>query len=438
MAELLIQNYLNEGKAYYLDRAARGIRENRTGHFTVTVTDKNGVPLTGREIRLAHQVHDFDFGCNFFMYQQYETGEENRRYEEKWAKLFNTAVVPFYWEGTEPEEGYLRYAADAPNDVYRRPPAGAVVGWAKANGKRLKGHPLFWHEFIARWLPEDWETLYPLIEKRFAEISSLFGGDVPVFDCVNEPARVWNVHREHPDDGWKHLLPPDDYVKTVFDLGKRYFPHNKLILNEAVGAAIAEFHGRYSAYYLNIKDLLSRGTPIDFIGFQCHTDNSPSCRNVYDATRLYEIFDTYADFGLPMVLSEISVPSVFGGVKNEEFQAEAAEMLYSVCFSHKHMNGIFWWNLPDDGVLCTKRTAPGENLPSTGLIDGDYNEKAAYRTLDRLINHEWRTDVTLVTDRDGRVTFDGFNGTYGALCAGGEATVHLSGETGENTATVIL
>lgn len=67
--------------------------------------------------------------------------------------------------------------------------------------------------------------------------------------------------------------------------------------------------------------------------------------------------------------------------------------------------------MPDDGVLTTKRVAFDENLPSTGLIDGDYNEKAAYKTLNKLINTEWTTELT-VPAVDGLAAFRGFFGEY--------------------------
>lgn len=431
-----IAQYYREGLAYFQARADRDIAQIRTGDFTVTVTDAAGQPLAGRPVHLQHETHDFDFGANLFMLEQYEQPEQNARYAQAWRRLFNTGVVSLYWEGTEPQQGVLRYAADTANDVYRRPPADRVVEWCRQNGVRAKGHPLFWHEFLPQWLPEDWPTLYPLIEKRFREIAGRYAGCIPVFDCVNEPARVWDVHREHQhrQDNWKHLVPPRDYVKTIFDLARRYFPQNALVLNEAVGAAFAEYHGRYSAYYLNIRDLLSRGTPIDRIGLQCHTYDSAAFHNVYDAERLYDVLDTYAEFGKPLVLSEVSIPSE----PDEEFQAEAAVYLYKVCFSHRNVDGIFWWNLTDDGVLTTRRRALGENLPSTGLIDGDYREKPAYRALDRLINREWRTTVDAQTDAAGCVHFHGYNGSYAMEIDGRRSRLHLSGETGETQQTVVV
>jgi len=146
---------------------------------------------------------------------------------------------------------------------------------------------------------------------------------------------------------------------------------------------------------------------------QCHVGNNPAFRNVLDASRLYEIFDTYAKFGKPLVLSEIGMPSKVNGEDCEELQAQIAEMLYKVCFSHKAMSGIFWWNLTDDGVIATKkRVALGENLPSTGLIDGYYNEKPAYKVIEKLINKDWRTIKEAKTNDDGKLKFCGFTGEY--------------------------
>ena len=55
--------------------------------------------------------------------------------------------------------------------------------------------------------------------------------------------------------------------------------------------------------------------------------------------------------------------------------------------------------------------APGE--PSfSGLYDKDMNPKPAYVALDRLINHEWKTRLTLKADAGKPVAFRGFKGRY--------------------------
>lgn len=403
MSEIL--KNLETGREYYLERADSDIEKYRKGNFTVTVSN-DGIPLDNVKISYKLKKIDFDFGCNIFMLDQYENNEMQETYLRKWKNLFNTAVVPLYWEGTEPESGKLRYTKDSKIDIYRRPVAQRVVEYCKENGIALKGHPLFWHEFIPKWLPENWDELLVLIEKRFKEISELFGNEIPVFDCVNEPGRIWDMTHEHRSDGYKMITPPDGYLEQIFALGKKYFPNNELILNEATGTAICEYKGIYGAYYQLIDRLLKENLKIDRIGLQCHINDSDHFKNLYNAERLYGILDGYSKFGKPLVLSEIGL-----SCDDEEIQAKATEQLYKVCFSVPQMSGIFWWNLDDNGILTQKnREAVGENLPYAGLCRNG-REKLAYKVLDQLINHEWKT-VGKGETQNGKLNFRGFYGSY--------------------------
>ena len=90
------------------------------------------------------------------------------------------------------------------------------------------------------------------------------------------------------------------------------------------------------------------------------------------------------------------------------------------------MMGITWWNVVDD---CG---APGEPSVS-GLFTRDMEPKPSYHALDRLINREWKTRLTLKAGADGSVTFRGFKGKYRltwADAAGNakHADVHLDGK----------
>ncbi len=143
-----IDQMMKPGLAETEQRAAQDIERNRKGSLSLTVR-RNGQPV---EARVTYELikHDFDFGANIFMLDQYDDAGQEQQYRQNWTNLFNTAVVPLYWEGTEPSQGYLRYGKDAPNDVYRRPPADNVVAYCQAHDIGMKGHPLFWHEFIPR------------------------------------------------------------------------------------------------------------------------------------------------------------------------------------------------------------------------------------------------------------------------------------------------
>ena len=407
-----VYQYIKDGEDAFCARADMGIEQNRKGNFKLIITDKDEKPLKNAKVCLKLSRIDFNFGANIFMLGEYDSEEKNRLYEEKFCKIFNSAAAPLYWEGTEPKKGYLRYAANTKRDCYRRPPMDFVRDFCKKYGLHMKGHPLFWHEFVPQWLPDDFEKLKPFIVKRFEQIAESYKDDFECFDVVNEPSRIYDVYiRDRYNPNAKYILCGDDYLIWTFDLANRLFPAQKLILNDTVGAAFEEYRGKYSGFYLNIKDLLNRGARIDEIGMQCHLgENGPE--KVYNSEILYDVLDTYSSFGKTINISEISIPSEFGGEVDEELQALAAERLYKACFSHPSVTGITWWNLPDDGVLTMKRIANNENIPSTGLIDRNYKEKLAYKVLDNLINNKWSTNVCTATDENGIASFRGFYGVY--------------------------
>lgn len=400
-----VEQFLQRNEEYGKTRAAAETEKNRRGDFSLQVK-VNGQPVTAGSVSYRLKRIDFDFGCNIFMLNQHETSEMEQTWRAQWLDLFNTAVIPFYWEGTEPARGQLRYDADVPNDVYRRPPVDMTVRFCRAHGLRMKGHPLYWQEFVPEWLPEDWESLFPLIEKRFAEISQRYADQIPVFDVVNEPSRLWDQQYERKLSGRKYIFPPPDYLQQIFSLAERYFPRNTLILNETAIASFCDCRGVYSGFYQLADTLLRQGLRIDCLGLQCHASENPAYQNIYDADRLYGVLDTYAGLGVPLVLSEIGL-----GLNSEELQARAAEQLYRVCFSHPAMNGIFWWNLDDTGIhVDRRRNADGENLPTSGLVRAGV-PKQAYKVLRRLIREEW-TSTGSADIREGSASFRGYYGTY--------------------------
>lgn len=420
MTENKVYRYIKDGEGAFSARADRDIERNRKGNFELVISDAAGNPVKNARITAHMTKIDFNFGANIFMLGEYGTAEKNRLYEEKFCKLFNSATVPLYWEGTEPRRGCLRYDSSAKRDCYRRPPADAVRDFCREHNLRMKGHPLFWHEFIPHWLPDSFNELKPLLVKRFEDISQRYAGDFERFDVVNEPSRIYDVYmRDRRNPNTKCIVPDDGYIPWIFGLADRCFPTNTLILNDTVGASFGEFRGKYSGYYLNIARLLDRGVRIDEMGMQCHLSENGT-KNVYNSEILYDVLDTYASLGKPINISEISIPSEFDGRVDEQLQALAAERLYKACFSHDSVTGITWWNLPDDGVLTAKRVAANENIPSTALLDIDYKEKLAYKVLDRLINHEWTTDVTVRTNEFGIASFSGFYGNYDITVADGK------------------
>ena len=169
-------------------RIRTGTEMYRKGFGEIRLTGPDGKPVPRAKIRLKQKTHEFLFGCNAFMLNQFPEAEQNRKYEEVFASLFNEAVVPFYWSDLEPEEGELRFKTGS-RPVYRRPPTDEVVEFCSRNGILPKGHPLCWHCFKPAWLPNNPAQVMRKLDRRMAQIEAGIQS-TPVIQVVVDAANV--------------------------------------------------------------------------------------------------------------------------------------------------------------------------------------------------------------------------------------------------------
>lgn len=388
-------------------RIADDTERYRKSDFTVKLTDRTGKPVAARA-KITQKKHDFKFGCNIFMLDQFPDEAHNRIYREKFPELFNYAVVPFYWSDYEVEEGKPRVGLDAPN-VYRRPAPELVLQYAAENGIDSKGHCLMWQQFMPEWLSEDKEQNMRFLERRITQIAGEYGARIRDFDVVNETLA------RKPQREYEKKIPYDCTNRT-FAYTDGVMPDNRLFINETTGNTWINFAKENSAYYLQIENLLMKGRRIDAIGLQYHIFEKPENWEAKkdrftNPAHLFEVLDYYAHFERPVHVSEITVPAYADMAGSPELQAEVTELLYRLWFSHPCVEAIVWWNLVDGtAAYAPLGSEEGENYYHGGLLNYDMSEKPVYRALDRLINHEWKTEID--TTIDGAYSFRGFHGEY--------------------------
>lgn len=402
-------SYYTEGKI------ARGIEEHRKGQFALVFKGRDGRLLHGVRVRVKQIAHEFNFGCNLFCLDHYEGAEQNALYEEKFKKIFNYGVIPLYWDTLEPREGEPRFSEDS-EKVHRRPPADRCVRFCRENGIRMKGHCLVYNSFNPSWMSEDSREIKIQIDKRLRAIGERYGSDFTDVDVINEMYRIYKNCYAGMGNRNLQITDEEGHEKWAFDLAKKHFPHSRLFWNEGLFEVLGEtsYSGFRSYYYLALKEALSRGVPVEGIGIQYHANvekeyewqGSPwhPVRHVTNPLRLIDALECYGSLGLPLHISEISLPSYGYDAHDEELQAELAKRLMRLWFSAKNMSAIVWWNLAD-------KTAIGdENLFHSGLLREDLSEKPAYKALDGLINGEWHTELS--AEVSGRLNFRGFYGEY--------------------------
>ena len=72
-------------------------------------------------------------------------------------------------------------------------------------------------------------------------------------------------------------------------------------------------------------------------------------------------------------------------------------------FGYPQLKSINWWGFSDKNIW----------QENGGLVDENLQPKEVYKTLDRLINKEWKTNLTNLTPNNrGKVEFRGFKGNY--------------------------
>ncbi len=412
----------------------------------------------GTEVSVEQLSHEFVFGSHIFNFDQLGSTECNEKYKALFGTLFNSATIAFYWYSFEPEEGKLRYQAtesdsaefwnrcpDPKNQFHwRRPPADPVVEFCEARGIRRHGHTLTWgngtwqyprwelaklpKEYlvqlltdtrngtnfmsrtpaeIAAMIPAYAEELNRLMVKRIRELAAHYGNRIQSWDVVNESATDFEQGRMIPGDRIcksTYGLMPGDYAWASFQEAQQVFPPEvKLNIND---------YNLRQCYPDQVCDLQRRNCKIDIMGAQMHLFDPQTCLDIAEGRSLCqspaEVRENMARIGaagLPIHLSEITITSPLRNERGQVIQATIARNLYRLWFSLKPMMGITWWNVVDD---CG---APGEPSVS-GLFTREMKPKRSFYALDSLINHEWKTRLECRADRDGRIAFRGFRGSY--------------------------
>lgn len=400
------------------ERVKYGIESGRKGFGRLHLTDSDNRPAAGAKITLRQLNHEFRCGANLFMLDEFSQPEQNQQYKQYFADVFNIATLPFYWSDLEPEEGKPRYAKDSPK-VYRRPAPDLCLEFCAEHGIEPKAHCLSYANWTPKWVKSDVASEKRLLAAHFKELAERYARLIPSWEVTNE--NFWGEKDYWPNDVPFYFEP--DYVEWGFNTARAFFPGNRLLINEAHRRVWCDdwyFRDR-SPYYMLIERAMLKGAKIDGVGMQYHmffpADKEASGTKIYyDPARIYAVLDTYAQLGVPLQITETTIPAYSNDPADEEIQAEIVRNLYSMWFSHPAMEAVFYWNLIDGFAYGHPGDMTyGENYYYGGLIRYDFTPKPAYRVIKDLFQKTWRTpEMTIESRADGECEFRGFYGEYAA------------------------
>lgn len=401
--------YFNEQKERTESRTNAGIEEYRKGDAVITIEGEN-LP-EDITVEFEQKNHEFKFGANIFMLDEFETEEKNQIYREKFPELFNLATVPFYWSDLEPEEGKPRYKKDSPK-IYRRPAPDLCVEYCKEKGIEPKCHCLNYEGFSPLWLKNATvDEVKKKLDKRFFEIAERYSNDIPSFEVTNETLQV--THKQATA-----FFDEDDFVEWSFRTADRYFKNNRLIIND-YNIWTPRAYGNRTAYYMQIERLLRNGiSHIDSVGMQFHgfyalKDEADFASRQYNPDYLFKTFDSYQKLNLNQQITEMTIPAFGDDAESEEVQSLLTQNLYKLFFSLPAMEAVIYWNVVDGYAAFAPLgdMTVGENVFYGGMLRHDMSEKPVFKDLKNLINNVWHTSGTKKA-KDKKVGFRGFYGDY--------------------------
>lgn len=411
-----------------------GIKTNRMGDFFLHFKHEDGTPAKVENVKVEMLKHDFLFGAQAFNVGGFgvkkglttsdpferdpsvsdaEAARMNDLYEKEFANLFNFATVPFYWKTTEPESGEYRFGKNS-RKIVRRPAPDIVLEFADKYGIRTKGHCLSWHipEFSKpEWVPYDKYAFEKYMNRYIKKVAERYDGVIDFWDVSNEitDERAY----AHPSCGYNpHWFMPDDYALKAFKQAGRVFSDStRLIINftTPVWQRVVAYR-QYSSDYLAVSHLLEKGAKLDVIGLQLHFFQSPDRQNLFSGKEwgpywMLSALDTLGQFNIPIHITEITFPCMSDNPEfGEANQAFMVENFYRLWFSHKNVEAITYWHFVDD-------MNGSEDVFKSGFLRKDFSRKPAYEILDRLINREWRTNLSF-PEAEGLLHFRAFYGTY--------------------------
>ena len=218
--------------------------------------------------------------------------------------------------------------------VYRWAAADNLVRWAREAGQSVHGHTLVWYHQLPGWMKRSAPaTREGHMREYIDRVVTRYRDDVAVWDVVNEALEDDGTLR---DSIW-HEAMGERYIDVAFAQARASDPDAILLYNEF---DVAWDGAKADGMFDMLSAALSRGVPIDGVGFQLHVF---ARFDAFDEVR--RNFARAAALGLDVYVTELDVSMVEGDT--EAMQAEVYDRLLSLCLEQPRCRAFQTWGFTD-------------------------------------------------------------------------------------------
>ncbi|HEY1630057.1 MAG TPA: endo-1,4-beta-xylanase [Rhizomicrobium sp.] len=210
-----------------------------------------------------------------------------------------------------------------------------LAGFARANGLKLRGHPLVWHKRNPGWLADA-----PELAGYIAAVMARYR--LHSWDVVNEAILPGAPGNLRPTI-WLEKYGPS-YIDTAFHAARAADPKTLLVYNDWG----CELFDPFRAATLDfLEKALARGVPIDAYGMQGHLGLSGA---QVDQAKLRVFLDRLRAMGLRILITEHDVDDDGGPadiVLRDRAVADVSRRFLDVVLDNDAVIAVLTWGLSD-------------------------------------------------------------------------------------------
>src|SRR5512139_3121602 len=99
---------VRQTEARMMRQAEENIEKYRKGDAAIQFKTQDGKMIANARADIRQITHDFLFGCIIFDLIRNENDYREGLFKDRFKKIFNLAVFPFYWPGYESRQGFTQ------------------------------------------------------------------------------------------------------------------------------------------------------------------------------------------------------------------------------------------------------------------------------------------------------------------------------------------
>lgn len=281
----------------------------------------------------------------------------------------------------EPEDAMKWWVVRRSAEAFDFKEGDTIVKYAEAHRMKVRGHCLVWDHDNPKWLADRRFTpaqMSALLQEHISTVMGHYAGRVFAWDVVNE---AFDEHGKLKDSPWYNAPgiglseKGTAYIEQAFRWAHEADPKALLFYNEAEAEGM---NVKSDAIFAMIKDLKSRGVPIDGVGLQTHVSDLD-----FDANSLAKNISRLTALGVQVHITEldVSLPVHAGVFRGEDLQrqAEVYRHVVHACVHNPGCKAIQTWGFTDNysWIGSHSQGSRGGAL----LFDNFYRPKLAYTSV---------------------------------------------------------